>query len=291
MKPNDSTYPEPFLDAFREAITAAGWKVEHWEGDSARCTDSKGSPWQLTLDNLYRRLQRHEPENWAEQAADFLRRMEAPKERAALADASDRLLVRVGLPFRGLPEGQRPWSRPIPRTPLAVSLIIDHPETMTHVTETMVAESGRPGEDWLPLALANLRARTPTGAAETIDERSGLMMCSLSDGYDSARALLVDGLVPQAGDLGCFVAIPNRESLLLLPMTPRGLASLHMLKSITQTHFAKAPYPISDDVFWVRGGEWHPIPIEVRDGQLSVGVPDELGELIDRLRRAPRGEG
>jgi hypothetical protein len=288
MNPSESPFPETLLQAVRAALTQAEWRAERWDGGRVECTDDAGHPWQLSLDNLYRRLQRCEPADWVEEAVEFLRRMAAPRTGtgadADLGDLTDRLLVRVGLPFSGVPEKARVWSQPIPRTPLVVSLIIDHPDSMTHVSAAMVERSGRPGEEWLPQALDNLRERTPAGAAAPIDEQSGLLMCNVNDGYDSARALLLDVLVPGSAALGSFVALPNRESLLILPLTPPALLHLHMLKSVTRTHFKKAPYPISDEVFWVRGGEWYPVAIERRGGNLSLGVPDELGDLLERMR-------
>ena len=109
------------------------------------------------LENLYRRARRIQREQWAELMVDFLTAVSSAEEAdSLLADLSavaDRLLVRLGPPLRPPAEDARVWSKPLDETGLCVNLVVDYPERMCYVTEKLLGDSGRPGEEWLELDL------------------------------------------------------------------------------------------------------------------------------------------
>src|SRR5262249_21217209 len=156
------------------------------------------------------------------------------------------------------------------------NLVLDRPETMSYVTEQMVAESGRPGDEWLEKALANLRTRTPADCFEVLHEESGLLLCSVGDAYDSSRSLLLDALLPGDPALGFLIALPSRDELLVLPVAARALPHVHLLKFLAEKNYPIAPYPITQAVYWVQNGVWRPFPIEIRQDKVVLEPPDEF---------------
>jgi hypothetical protein len=280
-------YPGTFLMAFRDALGALNWKAERWMGDAVACLDANGDEHVVGLENLFRRARREEREQWPALIQDFLSRIRAAEttgeQERDLATVADQLLVRFGLPFTSMPNQLKVWSRNLEGTSLGINLVIDQPDTMVYVTEEMVAESGRPGEDWYQRALANLRERTPADCLEIVHEESGLRLCNVGDAYDSSRALILDHLLPDAQEMGAFAAVPSRDELLVLPVSMASLPQVHLLKMLAAKSFSKAPYAITDEVFWVHGGSWRVFPIDIRKEEVAVKPPREFLDLLDRL--------
>jgi hypothetical protein len=288
-------YPGTFLLAVREAVAGLGWQVRRWRGGLVDCVDAEGNERSVGLDNLYRRARQTEREKWPGLVADFLRTVAGVGADdllpADLASAADRLLVRLG-PLRRPAEGEpAPWAQRLDNTDLVVNLVIDSPDRMCYVTDQLVADSGTPGTAWLEQALENLLARTPSGCLDEIHEETGIRLCGVGDAYDSSRALLLDRLLPEEGADGFFVAVPGRDQLLVLPVDLEGLAQVHLLQLFATQNFKTTPYPISDEVYWVRGGVWRPFPIEVRDDKITVAPPVEFAEILERLMPEQMGEG
>ena len=280
-------YPGTFLLAFREAAAGMGWQVRRWKGVLVECVDDEGHDHLVGLENLFRRARQAQREGWPALITEFLKTVgtidpgeNLPEELAAVAD---RLLVRLGPPMKALPGDASVWSQPLEDTGLAVNLVVDYPNRMAYVTEDLVENSGRPGGEWLATALDNLQARTPAEAFEVVDQDTGLRICSVADAYDSSRALLLDRLLPETSADGCFVSLPGRDSLFLLPVGPKALTQVHLLKVLAEKNYQNAPYPISDEVFWVRGGVWRRFPIRVQSERITVEPPPEFLEVLGRL--------
>ena len=118
---------------------------------------------------------------------------------------------------------------------------------------------------------------------QTLDADTGLMTCTIGDAYDSSRALLLDTLVPTGAADGFFVGLPSRDQLLVLPVTGPSLNFIHILKVLVDKSFKNLPYPISNQVFWVRAGVWRPFPIEIKGNRVTIAPPDEFNEVLERL--------
>jgi hypothetical protein len=281
-----SPYPEEFLLAFDEAVRRLGWQVRRWEGGGVECLDETGKECTFGLANVYRLLRGVEESQWPAFLAGHLRRVRAAlgeaTEDGGLHELADRLMARIGPPFNLGAEGKGPWSQPLDDTGLVVNLVIDCTETMRYVTGEMVRESGRPGSAWLDIALENLRGRTSPDQLEMVEE-VGVLLCTTGDAYDAARALVVEYLLPEYAERGYLLSIPNRDRLLLLPVEAEALARLHILQFAARQSHAEAPYPISDEVFWVRDGVWRRFGIEFKDGTLSVTPPPEFAEVLEEL--------
>lgn len=280
-------YPGTFLLAFREALAKLKWEIRHWLGDAVACVDAAGHEQVVGLENLYRRARQAQRGEWPSLIVDFLQQAATPEQPQELptdmTSVADQLLVRLGPPFTSkLGEGAL-WSQPVSGTDFAVNLVVDYPNRMIYITEQLVAESGRPGKEWYERAVANLRARTPSGSMQTLDTDTGMMTCTIGDAYDSSRALLLDTLVPAGASDGCFVGLPSRDQLLVLPVTGASLNFIHVLKVLVDKSFKNLPYPISNQVFWVRGGVWCRFPIEIKGNRVTITPPDEFNEVLERL--------
>jgi hypothetical protein len=285
-------YPGSFLLAFKEALAGLQWEARRWLGDAVACADVEGEEHIVGLENLYRRARREERAHWPALITDFLARIrEAERAGAAgveLANVVDRLLVRFGPAFTNRGNQAPVWWRPLDGTDLGLNLVIDQPDTMVYVTEEMVTASGKPGDEWLGHAQANLRARTPPDCLEVIHEESGLRLCSVGDAYDSSRAVLLEELLPEASAAGLLTAIPSRDELLVLPVAVQALPHVHLLKLLAEKNFQKAPYAISDQVYWVRTGVWRTFSIEIRKDEVAIQPPPEFVEILNSL--APQDE-
>ncbi len=280
-------YPGTFLLALREALAGLNWQVRQWKGALVECLDAEGREHVIGLENLFRRARQIERSGWPELITEFLNTVGSidPDQVApeSLEEVADQILVRLGPPITRTPNEARVWSQPLEGTGLWVNLVVDYPNRMCYVTEELVAESGRPGSRWLEVALDNLHGRTPEGGFQVIDEESGLRMCCVADAYDSSRALLLERLLPDTAPDGFFVSLPGRDALFVLPVNLKALGQVHLLKMLAEKNYQGAPYPISDEVYWVKGGAWHRFPIRIRGEQIDVEPPDEFLDILKRL--------
>jgi hypothetical protein len=279
-------YPGTFLLAFRAALATLGWQATRWLGEAVACTDAEGREQVVGLENLYRRAKRTERAEWPELIAEFLRTgQQAPIDDPPqnLAEVAEQLLVRIGPPVSPRTGAPPVWSQAIEGTPLCVNLVVDFPQSMFYVTQEMLENSGKPGEEWLETALANLRARTPAEWFTTIHEESGLRQCSVGDAYDSSRVLLLDALLPEATENGFLVAIPGRDELMVLPVTGPALPFLPLLKVVAAKNHKSAPYPITDEVYWIQGGTWRRFGIDMHENQANVQPPPEFLPILEAL--------
>ncbi len=279
-------YPGSFLLALKEALARLNWQPRRWLGAAVECVDEAGREHVVGLENLYRRARREDRAAWPKLIFDFL--ASVPPEQlhqppSDLAAVADRLLVRVGLPVGPLGEESVAWSQPLADPGLAVHLVIDYPQSMSYVTEKMVADSGQGGPEWLRRALDNLAARTPADWLHTVHEESGLRQVVVGDAYDSARALILERLLPAEAAVGYFAAIPGRDELFLLPVSMACLPHLPLLKVLAAEEFKKVPYPISAEVIWIHQGSWRPFPIHVGNEEITVEPPAEFVEICKLL--------
>jgi hypothetical protein len=288
-----SHYPGTFLQAFREAAEAVGWKVAAWHDDHVEVIDPEGKTQTVGLENLYRRARRAEREEWPALITEFLTQVDTGQYEGlgetALADVADRLLVRLGRPFNVKGAEVRPWTKPLDDTGLALNLVIDFPRSMAYVNDNQIEKSGQPGDVWLARALDNLQARTAADGFHVLDEDSGLLLFQAGDSYDSSRALILDRLLPNAPG-GFLVSVPHRDVLLVQPVEPKALPYLHLIKLGADKAFKNAPYAITDEIFWVHKGRWREFAVRFEDNNVVVTPPEEFIAILNDLI-PDQGEG
>lgn len=287
-------YPGGFLLAFQEAAKLLGWRLQQLKQDVALCVDEENHEYRIGIENLYRRARRTPRADWPELIANFLHTIgeaeDAEETPPPLAEVADRLLLRLGPPFAPTAElaGIGIWHQPLSDTNLVLNLVIDYEDRMGYVTEKQVAESGVPGQEWLKQAQANLLSRTPPDCLQVVHEDSGMRICAVGDAYDSSRAILLDHLLPETSAEGFLVILPGRDELLVLPVTLQAVPHIHLMKVLAEKNYRSAPYPISNEVYWVRQGAWSRFPIHIKNSKATVQPPPEFLEVLQRL--CPPGE-
>lgn len=279
-----SKIPGGFRAAFARALADVGLTVKHWQGINVICCDSAGEERTLSLANVYRHAQNADRAAWPAIIAEFVQHVTEATQQAVLpenlTDVAGKVLVRVGQPFPKSMAANTPWHRQLGKTGLIVNMVIDHPKYMAYVTTALVENSGRGADDWLQSARANLLAQTPAGYLEPVSEEVDIRIGSEGDAYDAARALILDELLPGKGEFGFFVAVPTRDLLLVQPVAADSLIHVHALKRFAVDHHGSKPYPISDEVYWVRRGEWFHFPIDIRNDSIQVTPPCEFVEEV-----------
>ena len=294
-------FPGTFLLALREAFDRLGWQTRRWLGDAVECTDAKGREQVLALENLYRRVRPVDRSTWPDALAEFL--AQVPDEALvdppeAMVAVAERVRIRLGRPLAPQDSELEIWSQRLTGTGLVATLVIDYPNSMSYVTTRMISESGQEGKYWVERATQNLRTITPPGCLTEAHAESGLLHCEIGDAYDASRALILDHLKPGHEENGFFVAIPGRDHLLVLPVSSGALAVLPWLHNVATCTHRNLPYPISPEVYWIRGGRWHHFPLELQGDKATVNPPPEFVEVLQRIApdlpeepANPAGEG
>jgi hypothetical protein len=95
------------------------------------------------------------------------------------------------------------------------------------------------------------------------------------DGYDAARALLIEDLLPES-PAGFLVAIPSRDELAVWPVSYDALSKIHVIKLFAEDNFRDHAYPVTDDVFWIWQGTWYHFGIHFDEKNVTVSPPDEF---------------
>ena len=296
-RPDEPAPPPPaFPDDFRAAVAAqlaaAGFTVLDWERTGVNVRPAAGGDGQyIGLANLYRRAKADDPATWPELVHGFLDRLSHTKAQdipTDLATVADKLRPRLGQPFDR--DQAHPWGIPLPGTGLEITLVIDFPQTMAFVTDDMLKKSRKKGEDLLDFALENLRAATPGDYFERASDELDIYLGHAGDGYDAARALMVEELMPES-PAGFWVAIPSREELAVWPVSFAALGRVHVLKMFAEENFRAHAYPVSDEVFWVWHGTWYRFGISLKGDDVVIDAPDPFGAALRELEGCePPGE-
>ena len=267
-----------FLQAFDQVAAGMELRVASWvDEEGAVLRNEDDEEFTVYFGNLYRRCLQHELHEWPELIEGFLAHLfdteEIPKE---LNRVANQVLLRIGKPFHLEEDQPKPWSRPLDETDLVLNLVIDFPERMAYVTEDMVTESNRPASEWVQTALKQLQQQTPTDWCEVIDDETGIAMVAVGDSYDASRALILDRLLPETAESGCWVLPLGRDALFFLPVKTEAIPHVHLLKLMGQEHFEETPYPISNEVFWVHRGRFLHFPIVFDGENVNVIPPVEM---------------
>jgi hypothetical protein len=278
-------FPADFCAVVVAELAAAGMAVADWEKAGVNVRPAAGGERQyLGLANLYRRAKAAPPADWPVMAREFIGRLSTSRTQdipADLGTVSDRLRPRLGQPFDRTQA--HPWGIPLPGTGLEITIVIDFPQTMAFVTPQMLAASRKKGEDLLDVALENLRAATPADYFERASDELDIYIGHAGDGYDAARALLVEELMPDA-PAGFWVAIPSREELAVWPVSFPALGRVHVLKMFAEENFRQHAYPVSDEVFWVWRGTWYRFGVALKDNDVVIDAPEPFGEALRELQ-------
>jgi hypothetical protein len=280
-----SALPGGFRAAVTSELAALGYAVVGWEPDGVNviAPDRDGEQF-IGLSNLHRRAKGAEKAGWPQMIREFLHRVTGAVRGTQIPDdltaVATRLRPRLGKPFAR--DGAYPWGLPLSGTGLEINLVVDFPHTMAYVTEEMLERAGKSGEDLLDVALANLRAETPPDFFERVSPELDIYVGHSGDGYDSARALLVEDLLPDS-PAGFWVVVPTREELAVWPVSFPALGKIHVIKMFARDNYREHAYPVTDEVFWLWQGTWYPFGVTVDENNVTVSPPDEFMTALQEL--------
>lgn len=281
--------PSPLPDDFRAAVAAellaVGDVVVGWEPDGANVRPRGATePQYVGLVNLHRRASAAPAAEWPAMIREFLDHRAELLKTTTLPDdlttIAGRLRPRLGRPC-DRSDKTPPWGLPLPGTGLEINLVVDCPHGMVYVTQPMLTRSRKKGEDLLDVALDNLRAATPPDYFERASDELDIYIGHLGDGYDAARALLIEELMPDA-PAGYWVAIPSREELAVWPVSFPALGRVHVLKMYAEENFEKHAYAVSAELFWVWHGAWYPFGVTLGE-DVVLDAPEPFGHALQAL--------
>lgn len=288
-----SGMPGGFRAAITSELSGMGYAVVGWEPDGVNviAPDHDGERF-IGLTNLHRRAKAAQEADWPRMIRDFLGHVTGAVSSTQIPDdlntIAARLRPRLGKPFSR--EGSiHPWGIPLSGTDLEINLVIDFPHTMAYVTDEMLARSGKSGEDLLDLALDNLRRDTPRDFFDRVSDELDIYVGHSGDGYDSARALLIDDLLPDS-PAGFWVVIPTREELAVWPVSFGALEKIHVIKMFAEDNYREHAYPVTDEVFWLWQGIWYSFGVILDEQNVTVAPPDEFLEVLRELEGGNCGE-
>ncbi len=276
---------EDFRETVKQQLATAGFTVTRWyeDGLGLDCKNASGETRYLGFSNLYRKCLDADRDEWPKIVTDFLevivlttdqKDVQIPDD---LATATDRLLVRIGKPFE-IKDGKGPWQKKLPGTELVLNLVLDSPRFMTYVTLDVLKRSDRPAGEWLDIALANLKRTTPDDWI-TVLEDTNIQCGHCNDSYDASRALILSELC-EPSPTGWLVCIPARDWLFALPATIANLGQFHLLKILAEKNYESKPYPVSDQVFWVRDRKWEVFRIDITPEGIQVYPSEEFAAAL-----------
>ena len=278
-------YPWQFRAWVVREVEKMGLDILDWRDGGLDATDAKGEKRFIGLANLFRRVC-SSPSEVSEQivrnffeSAQVDTQGESPLLPDSIDDAAEQLRIRIGKPFTD--DDKAPWSMTLPGLDeLALNLVVDYPTMMAFVTKPMMEASSAGPEHWLERGLDNVRKAAPENWLQLMHEKEGLWLGHVEDSYDAARALAICELTG-SDELGWLIAIPARDWLFARKVDREGLQFFHFLKIFAERAYGEQPYPISDQVYWVRpGNRWMRFPIQVEDNQVTVSPPPEFAEAL-----------
>jgi hypothetical protein len=279
-KSTPSEFPGNFRALVTREVLALGYQVIRWADDGLDVQRGEEKEVYIGLSNVYRRVKTHETSESEGIVRQFLQHLLGQngimgKMPERLEEIRFRLLPRIGQPFKET-QGITPWTKRLPGTQLALNLVIDFPQSMAYVNGELMDQSETPAGDWLDIALENLMDRTPVEWLELAMPDMGIYCGHLNDSYDAARALILPRL-QDAGAAGWLIAIPARDWLFAMKVEVPAIAHLPGFKNLTMKFFEQQPYPISEEIFWVRHEKpWVHFPLCFTDDTVQITPPVEI---------------
>ena len=269
-----------FQELVESATRDAGFRVERWLPAGVLVTDAAGSAQELNLVHLARRLKNLPDEEWEAAAHDFLGvLLRATTTLGPLESHAEQLRLRLGPAYPPGGAGT-PFAQPLPGTGLVRNLVVDSPRHMCYVTAADIEASGKSASEWLELAARNLAATTEPGWLGPIQPDLPVLAGNAGDGYDAARALVLDRLT-RPTEAGHFIAVPARDWLFALPATPEALDRLGVLAAAAAATYRNDPYPVSPKVYWVRPIEgWETLDLAPASEGVAFDPPEHLLKAI-----------
>lgn len=185
------------------------------------------------------------------------------------------------------PVDQTVWSMALGITGLHVVLDLHDGDTRRRILKDELPGPDHTSEEWLQAAYANLHQATPADYLQPVLEGVELSAGTATDGYGAARALIVDRLVTDDEDCGYFVAVPGENGFGVMRVTQDHLGQVHHLKRFAMHNYNGHDAALSQEIFWVHHGAWHPYHVEIIGEMVKVTAPREFGHVVVKYASTP----
>ena len=187
-----------------------------------------------------------------------------------------------GIRPRLVPPGT-PMSRPLVAGHLHVGLDWVDGDEVLPLRSHQLHRLGLTEDQAFELAAEWLEAAAGSDELRAVDTVDGMWFLSSADGSASVRiGRLTEQLEPLGGLLA---AVPSRNQLLVVPVdSMTAVDALRVMASAVGTAFDHASEPVSDQLFWHDGDDWHLVELH-RDlgGDVTVLPPAAFFERVRQV--------
>jgi hypothetical protein len=133
---------------------------------------------------------------------------------------------------------------------------------------------GRSSDDLLAHVADLVRRTTASSDLRPVDTLPGMFVLVSGDGLAASRFRLLPELYPRLPLGGLVAAVPGPDQLLVVPMHSAGsIDALQMLASALGHAATHRDFVLSDQLFWLHGDVWVPVPVEHGEEDITVLPP------------------
>ncbi len=247
----------------------------------------------LSLQNIARACAYLAIEQWPQAIAQHFDNILAMSEDkdALLLDVADFEAVKPQLRARLYPSSLLQESadliyRPGPEGTIE-TLVLDLPTTVRTVAPGEAQRWGRSNNDLFEVGRRNLRQSSRLKASTaSLLPGTEVVLYHGDPYYAASHALIIQDYLPADLPYGALVGLPRRDALLLHVIRNVGMAHAvnAMLRVIIGLH-REGPGSLSPHLYWLRDGEFLPLPYDLDGKSLDFQPPPEFVALLQHLEQ------
>ncbi|MCP3934908.1 MAG: hypothetical protein GY708_05990 [Actinomycetia bacterium] len=230
----------------------------------------------LNLDNLLRSLAGIPEDDWESEVDRFVTLFtdlgsDETSEAYELVQADLRVVVRDPDQFGGVP---------VVRNDLGIGLVeavvVDSPEAVRYVTSDDLGEWELEADELFERARANTRALDVEFEEVEVFDGTYLTLVT-ADYFSSSFLLFPEAIIDAEAPYGYLIALPGRDIMVVHVLEDRSILTdiAGIMGQFAADTYAEAPGPLTDELFWLTGGEILPV-LEVQPGMFAFPFGHEL---------------
>lgn len=161
-------------------------------------------------------------------------------------------------------------------------LAVDLPDKVVTVNRDQAVIYRLGSEELFRIALENVRTKVEFEREEIpATDLASITVFQGNDYFVASLALVLDEIEGPAPELGRFVAVPNRHVAMTAPIVDAAsMAVLGLMVHAARGMFRDGPGSITPYVFWVHGGRWTRLDIELSEEGVGVQGPESFIETV-----------
>ncbi|GEM_PF-731927 len=261
----------------------------HW---SVKTADGSGGG----LMNLAQLCLSHPREEWPRLIDGHFKALEVSEtqkvtrgnEARVYEKVAERLMVRIDCVSKMYPGLKIPGRTAL--DDLFEYIVIDYPENIESLAENLLQIWNKSLDEVFLKALANTARDAPFPFTKEEVEGAPVYFVCNDSFYTATHWRFLDRYPESAGKFGRIFALPNRHTLMYIPVENRdAIAAFHRMIQFIQTRYLNGPGSITPTVYWEKDGTVLAIPSTARIDEkqniigLSVFPPDEFWKWVRAL--------